>query len=303
MKKGGRIVTDTTGFFEITSGDIIEIGGRKFRVTGNEMERRFGVEDPKYWVKRVIEDATGDRKIIKLSFLETFNTKIGGVPIRCYRDPDKEGDILDLVRGRDDFMQGEVYRDSMGNNIRILDIVRGANFYVAMGDYFQIPHKVYYEKIMPGLLAKLLDAFRSIRFLHINGFRHGDIRNDHLMIENRTGNYVWIDFDYEYDAPENPFSLDLFGLGNLLIYTVGKGFHELYMIRHERELYGDFFDQIVEEDMSLLDASRFINLRKLYPYLPRMLNDILLHFSRGTDVYYEFIDEIIEDLEGFLRSL
>ncbi|MCW7752627.1 protein kinase [Desulfobotulus sp. H1] len=301
--KAGRIVTDTTGFFEITSGDIIEIGGRRFRVTGNEMERRFGVEDPKYWVKRVVEDATGARKIVKLSFLETFQTTISGVPIRCFRDPDKEGDILDLVRGRPDFMQGEVFRDSRGNNIRVLDVVRGANFYVAMGDYYSMPHRAYYEKILPGMLAKLLEACRSIRFLHMNGFRHGDIRNDHLMIEKKTGNYVWIDFDYDYDAPENPFSLDLFGLGNLLLYAVGKGFHDLYLIRHEPDIYGDFFDQITEEDMSLLDASRFVNLRKLYPYLPRMLNDILLHFSRGTTIYYEFIDEIIEDLEGFLRSL
>lgn len=299
----GRIVTDTTAIFEITSGDVIEIGGRRFRVTGNEMERRFGVEDPKYWVKRVVEDATGARKIIKLSFLETFMTTIAGVPIRCYRDPDKEGDILDLVRGRPDFMQGEVYRDSVHNNIRVLDVVRGTNFYLAMGDYFRMPHKVYYEKVLPGMLARLLEAFRSIRFLHVHGFRHGDIRNDHLMIENRTGHYVWIDFDYEYDAPENPFSLDLFGLGNILLYAVGKGFHELYNIRHETDLYGDFYTQIEEEDLSLLDASRFVNLRKLYPYLPRMLNDILLHFSRGTVIYYEFIDEILEDLEGFLRSL
>lgn len=299
----GRIVTDTSAIFEITSGDIIEIGGRRFRVTGNEMERRFGVEDPKYWVKRVVEDATGDRKIIKLSFLETFMTTIAGVPIRCYRDPDKEGDILDLVRGRPDFMQGEVFRDTMQNNIRVLDVVRGTNFYLSMGDYIHTPHKVYYERVLPGILAKLLKAFRSIRFLHLHGFRHGDIRNDHLMIENRTGNYVWIDFDYEYDAPENPFSLDLFGLGNILLYAVGKGFHELYMIRHETDIYGDFYGKIEEEDLSLLDASRLMNLRKLYPYLPRMLNDILLHFSRGAAVYYEFIDEILEDLDGFLRSL
>ena len=37
--------------------------------------------------------------------------------------------------------------------------------------------------------------------------------------------------------------------------------------------------------------------------MPVMLNDILLHFSRGAEVYYEFAEEIIEDLNRCLHSV
>jgi hypothetical protein len=92
-------------------------------------------------------------------------------------------------------------------------------------------------------------------------------------------------------------------MGNIILYAVGKGFHNLYMIKNDTFTYGDFFEKVEEGDFSLLDRSRFVNLRKLYPYIPRMLNDILLHFSKGTPIYYEFIDEILESLKGYLRSL
>jgi len=200
-------------------------------------------------------------------------------------------------------MQGEVFWDSENNNIRVLDIVRGANFFVYMEQYERMPHEKYFFEVLPGILEKLLEAFEAIRHLHINGFKHGDIRNDHIVVERKTGNFVWIDFDYDYDSPENPFSLDLFGMGNIILYAVGKGFHNLYMIRHDTYTYGDFIKSVEEGDFSLLDASRFVNLRKLYPYIPRMLNDILLHFSKGSPIYYEFIDEILESLRGYLKSL
>jgi len=46
----------------------------------------------------------------------------------------------------------------------------------------------------------------------------------------------------------------------------------------------------------MLDKWRLVNLRKLYPFIPPLLNDILLHFSRGAELYYEFSEELIEDL-------
>jgi hypothetical protein len=39
-----------------------------------------------------------------------------------------------------------------------------------------------------------------------------------------------------------------------------------------------------------------MNLRKIFPYIPEMLNNILLHFSAGAKVFYETVDEIIWDL-------
>jgi hypothetical protein len=291
-----RPVSDTTDFFSIDCGDEIQVGDRVFRITGHEWERRFGIEDPKFWVKRALDKATGERKIIKLAFFETFETTLGGVKIRCYRDPDKEAAILDMMKGNPCFMQGQSFRDEKGNNVRVLDIVRGSNFFVSI-NALDMDHRTYFDRVLPDVLRRLRGSFEAIRLLHRSGFRHGDIRNDHIIVDGGTGNYVWIDFDYDYHAPENPFSLDLFGLGNILLYAAGKGFHDFFMIKSDTGRYGDLIRRIDGDDFSILDKSRLLNLKKLYPYIPDSLNNILMHFSKAADVYYERIDEIIEDLE------
>jgi serine/threonine protein kinase len=297
-----RLFTDTTDFTSIEFGDEIVIGDSRYSVTGVERERRFGLEDPKFWVKRAVNVETGERKIIKLSFFESFYTSFGGVKIRCFRDPEKEAEILKLVKGHPFFMQGDSYYDEMGNNIRVLDIVRGHNFFLYM-DGIRMPHQKYFQTALPEILKKLIEAFAAIKFIHRNGFRHGDIRSDHLMVNQKTGTYVWIDFDYDYTAHENPFGLDIFGLGNILAYAVGKGYHNHYMIRNDPYTYGDLKTRITEEDFSIIHKNRLLNLQKLYPYIPRMLNDIILHFSAGATIYYEVVDELLEDLNGYLRSL
>ena len=45
---GKQVFTDTSDFFSIDAGDEIEAGGKRYRVTGYERERRFGIEDPKH---------------------------------------------------------------------------------------------------------------------------------------------------------------------------------------------------------------------------------------------------------------
>lgn len=168
---------------------------------------------------------------------------------------------------------------------------------------FKLDHETYFRTILPGILKKVVESFEAIRFLHVNGFKHGDIRNDHIIVEGATENYVWIDFDYDYETGENPFALDIFGLGNILIYAVGKGFHEIFTIDSDKSTYGDLIDRLEPGDFSLLDRRRFINLRKLYSYIPKPLNDILMHFSKGADVYYESVSEIIKDLNICLYSV
>lgn len=294
-----HIYKDTSNIFSIDRGDIIEVSNRRYIVTGNERERRFGVDDPKFWVKRVRDQETGVRKIIKLSFYETFDTVLGGVRIKRFRNPDKEGAILQLVKDHPSFMQGTVHRDSKGNNIRILDIVWGKNFFVYI-DELEVDHEKYFFTELPEILKKIVKCCEAIRFLHINGFRHGDIRNDHIIIERDTGEYVWIDFDYDYDGGENPFGLDIFGLGNIMLYAIGKGFHHFHSIKNSDLEYASLQGNLNPEDFSILDKGRFINLRKLYPYIPTILNDILAHFSRGSEVFYESVEEIVEDIN---RSL
>lgn len=297
-----RVFTDTTEFCSIDCGDIIQVGEKRYRVTGHERERRFGVDDPKFWVKRVVDTLTGEKKIAKLSFFETFDTNLGGVKIKCFRNPDKEAGILSLVTGHPHFMQGTSHRDSKNNNIRILDIVSGLNFFVYL-DSLAMSYESYFYGVLPDILRKLAKAFDAIRFLHVQGFKHGDIRNDHLIVERESGDYVWIDFDFDYEAEENPYSLDLFGLGNILLYTIGKGFHNLYAIRNDRATYGDLMERLEPGDFSILDKWRLMNLRKLYPFIPPILNNILLHFSRGAELSYELSEELIEDLNSCIYSV
>ena len=191
--------------------------------------------------------------------------------------------------------------DIKGNNIRIIDKIQGKSFFDYI-DSLGIEHETYFNTALPGILRKLVTAFEAIRFLHSHGFKHGDLRNDHILIEHDTGNYVWIDFDYDYGISENPFSLDLFGLGNILTYAVGKGFHYSHTIKTNAFYYKDLIDHLEQCDFSILKKGRLMNLQKLYPYIPTSLNDILMHFSIGSDVYYEHADELIEDLNRYLYS-
>jgi hypothetical protein len=297
-----RQFTDTTDFFAIDYGDEILVGGKRYIVKGFARETRFGLEDPKFWVKRVVDSATGERKFIKLTFFESFETSIGSVKIRCFRNPSKEGKILELVKDHPSFMHGDAHLDAKGNVVRILNAVRGPNFLNYM-DRYKMKYEDYFQQVLPGILKKLVEAFEAIRFLHVNGFKHGDIRNDHIIVNRDRGNYVWIDFDYDYEATENPFGLDIFGLGNILIYAIGKGFHNLQMISNDERIYGNLIDRIEPEDFSMLEKWRFINLRKLYPTIPKMLNDILMHFSQGAHIYYEEVEELNEDLNRCLYSI
>ncbi len=296
-----KVVMDTTDFSSIDRGDKICVGGKTYEVFGHARELRFGMEDPKFWVKRAIDIETQEKKIIKLAFFESFITRLAGVEIRCFRSPEKEGKILKLVNGQAHFMQGEAFKDVEGNNVRVLDVIRGPSFLSYIGSV-RMKYDVYFNTVLPGILQKLVRAFEAIRFLHVNGFRHGDVRNDHIIVEGHSGNYIWIDFDYDFEATENPFSLDIFGLGNILIYAIGKGFHNYFMIKNDQRKYGDLINNIKPDDFSLLDKRRLVNLKKLYPMIPRTLNNILMHFSRGAEVYYELVDEIIEDLNRSLQA-
>ncbi|MFC1890047.1 protein kinase [Thermodesulfobacteriota bacterium] len=295
-----RLFTDTTNFISIDCGDEILINGKRYKITGHEREGRFGMTDPKFWVKRALDPDTGEKKIIKLAFFESFEISIGGVKINRFRSPEKEARILETVRGHSNFMQGESFQDSVGNNIRILDIVRGPNFFTYINT-LEMDHEAYFNTTLPGILKKLIKLFEAIRFLHFHGHRHGDIRNDHIIVEQESGNYVWIDFDYEFVTMENPFGLDVFGLGNILLYAISMGFHDFHTIKSETKIYDDLKDRLVPEDFSILNQWRLMNIRKLYPYVPTALNDILLHFSKGSDIFYETVEEVIEDLNRCLH--
>ena len=74
-----NIFDDTSEFMSIDAGDILRLSGNDYFVLGHAREGRFGIdEQPKYWVKTSIDLTTGAKKIIKMVFHETFNSRIGG---------------------------------------------------------------------------------------------------------------------------------------------------------------------------------------------------------------------------------
>jgi hypothetical protein len=288
-----RVVTDTTDFFAVERDDVLLLAGAPFWIRGYEREGRFGLdEEPKYWVRRAIDLSDGATKVIKLEFHEEFDTEIGGVAIRRFRSPRKEARILDVVRGHPHFMQGRWSPDAAGNNVRVLEFIRGQRYDQVISG-LDGDHHEYFHRHFPGVLAEFVDLVRAIRFLHERGEKHGDIRRDHVIRDRDRGVNRWIDFDYDYVQGESLFSFDLQGLGNLLIFLVGRGDVLLPELRRERpELYG----ALAREDLSITFGNRVANLRKVYPYVPESLNRVLLHFSEGANLFYDAADQLLEDL-------
>ena len=57
-----------------------------------------------------------------------------------------------------------------------------------------------------------------------------------------------------------------------------------------------------EDDALVFFRHRLANVRKLYPYVPQELNDVLMRFSRSTTRFYDNLDAITGDLRQILDS-
>jgi tRNA A-37 threonylcarbamoyl transferase component Bud32 len=291
-----QIVTDTSEFMSIQTGDLLELDGHFYLIRGEEIEGRFGLDgEPKFWVKKAIDLESGQAKVIKLVFHESFLMRLGELQIRCFRSPHKESRILDKVRDHPHFMQGFTIRDQVGNPVRIIDKIQGTRYYDFIND-LDMDHEQYFHEIFPLVFKNIVTCIDAIHELHKNGEVHGDIRNDHVIIERGSSVYKWIDFDYTYEWAENPYGVDLFGLGNVLLFTVGKGFFNVTEVAKKGGLWEKVLSQLTIDDMSLFFSHRIINLKKLFPYIPQGLNEVLMHFSKGAEVFYEKTSELLDDL-------
>ncbi len=295
VHKYGRVVTDTTQFMSIDAGDVIAVGNRHYLVHRDAVERGFSYKDTKYWVKKCKELETGDPKLLKLVFHESFHLKYGCVKIKCYRSPRKEGRMLDLVRGDLRYMQGRTARDTAGNRIRIIDIISGKRIDHIVAS-IKTDHATYFREHFPAIFHKFISSCEAINNLHEHGEMHGDINLDHLMKEYDTDKLRWIDFDYAYEASANPFALDLFGLGRLLACITGKW---IYTLPTLREL-GIAIDTNTLNigDFSCVHKNEIMNIKKIFPYIPEKLNQVLLHFSESAEVGYDSVKELVEDLRA-----
>jgi serine/threonine protein kinase len=299
IPKRFRIITDTTDFYRVDYDDVAIFEDRPYLIRNVEKEGRFGIdEQPKFWVKRAIDLITGETKIIKLVFWERFTAKVGGISFECFRSPKKEARILELVKGHPNFMQGFSVEDSVGNLIRIIDYIKGKTLSDIV---FSIKksHEEYFHDDLPSLLKSYAEIIDAVRFLHNHGEKHGDIRRDHILKDSKTGDYKWIDFDFNYYHGENKFGYDLFGLGNILIFLVGGGDVTIQGLADRP----DILDLINENDTNIVFHNRVANLKKVYPYIPDELNYMLLHFSNGANVFYESTDELFSDMQKAINKI
>jgi serine/threonine protein kinase len=295
-----QIHTDTTDFFRVDYGDVVVLDGNPYLVRHNAKEGRFGIDDDvKYWVKRAIDLKNGNPKILKLVFYEKFTSHIGNIAFECFRSPRKEARILNLVAGHKNFMHGSAVRDQAENLIRVLDFIQGQSLY----DYVEglgLDHRTYFYDRFPVILNNFIECIEAIRFLHENGEKHGDIRRDHILIDRHSGRYRWIDFDFNYRHRENIYGYDLFGLGNVLVFLVGMGDVLLPGLKKRNP---HVLDTLTEKDLNIVFNNRVANLKKIYPYIPKSLNRILMHFSKGTNWFYETTLQLLDDLKAFQTSI
>lgn len=294
FKHNYKIFTDTTDFCKFDYGDIVVLNGVPFLVGSNEREGRFGIDDqPKLWVKRAINLENGEKKILKFVFEETFVSQVGAIHFNCFRSAKKEARVLELVRGHPNFMQGSWVEDGVGNVVRILDIVKGKPWSDEILT-LSCGHEQYYFDHFATALDSLIELTAAIALLHDHGEKHGDIRRDHILQNRQSGVCTWIDFDYDYQHRDNYFGYDLFGLGNLLIFLVGKGdiiFGEL------RQSHPEALPDLNRGDMNIMFPNRVANLQKIYPYIAHYLNKLLLVFAHDSEDYFDNTHEFLECLQ------
>lgn len=303
QRRRPRLWSDTSDFVNIDYGDVIHVDNRYLLVVGYTREGRFGVdEQPKQWVPKVYDLESEERNIAKLVFHETYTIRLGGLEVTCYRSPEKEARVIELTRGNHSFMQGYATLDDAGNLVRILDIVSGQRL---DKEVFKLgeSHLDYFENHLPHLLRRFLVSVEGIAMLHANGLKHGDIRRDHIFVDRHDGHFVWIDFDYDFYLPERPYAMDLFGLGNVLLFLVGQQNFRLGDIQKNPAFGEKIFARLDEGDLALVARDRIFNLKKIYPYIPDLLNDILLFFSAGTEVMYDTVEEFHRDLQRAVERI
>jgi hypothetical protein len=289
-----KVITDTSDFFKVDYGDVVILGDRPYLIRNYEKEGRFTVdEQPKFWVRRAIDLIDGGLKIIKMVFYEHFKSKIGDIIFECVRSPKKEARILNLVKGHPNFMQGFSVKDSKENIVRIVDFIYGKTL---LDHIFELNknHEEYFFKHLPSLLDEYIELVEAIKFLHDNNEKHGDIRKDHIIKNKETGKFVWIDFDFNYWHKESMFGYDLFGLGNVLAFIVGGNDVTLQMIKQKDP---DLLGKINPEDLNIIFNNRVMNLKKVFPYIPDSLNNILIHFTSKAYVFYDKTEQLLTDLK------
>ena len=289
-----KILRDTTDFFRVDYGDVVMLNEKPYLIRQNAREGRFGLDDEvKHWVKRAVDLQEGTYKIIKLVYYEKFKSHIAGIKFDFFRSPKKEARILDLVAGHPNFMHGFSVKDEKGNIVRVINLIHGRPLSKFI-ESLDLDHYTYFKEVFPDIFSNFIVCVRAIEFLHKNGEKHGDIRRDHIFLDSGKNRYRWIDFDFNYRHRENIYGYDLFGLGNILLFLVGKGDVLLFDLKNQ---HSPLLNSLKDDDLNIVFHNRVANIKKIYPYIPESLNLVLMHFSKGANWFYENTTQMLEDLE------
>jgi hypothetical protein len=136
--------------------------------------------------------------------------------------------------------------------------------------------------------------------LHDNDLSHGDIRNDHILIEDGTSEFRWIDFDLCQDVMFDPYgtftAFDVWSFGNVLQFVIGMGLNTFRDIRSSGRFPTEIITRLKTTDASAFYHYRLMNLKKIYPYISERLNTVLMRFSMGAEDYYWTATELRKDL-------
>jgi len=79
----------------------------------------------------------------------------------------------------------------------------------------------------------------------------------------------------------------------VLIYLVGKGDVLLADLRSRDP---ELLSRLTDGDMNIVFHNRLANLKKVFAYIPDSLNQVLMHFSRGANWFYEETPQLLQDL-------
>lgn len=288
-----EVLVDSSNYMRVEGGKVLRLGDGDYFIRGDAKEGRFGIDDqPKYWVKYAVDLEDGAEKIIKLVFHEQISTTVADINLRLRRNPYKESAFLELVRGDGRFMQGVTLEDVAGNPIRVIDRIPGKSLFKHMAT-FTMGHQQYFHEVLPGLMQQVIDCIEALAEVHRRGHHHGDIRNDHILIHKDTGDFSWIDFDYEVNFAD----YDVWSMGNVLVYTIGQGHHTVHEVRRNPERFPGLDGPLSKDDSMLLFPHRVANLRKLFPWIPQEVSRILMRFSAGSLDFYDDLDEQVRDLK------
>ncbi|MBI5478656.1 MAG: hypothetical protein HY906_07375 [Deltaproteobacteria bacterium] len=296
-----RTFTDSSNYCALVGGDVLRLGGREYFILGDMTEGRFGLdEQPKPWVKRAVDLGSGGDRILKLVFEEHFSARIGPIKIRCTRSATKESQVLTAVRGHPSFMQGTTELDDLGQPVRVIEFITGPSLYHTILN-LDMSHAQYAEEVLPGVFRGMLEAFAALAVLGAARLQHGDIRNDHLLVEPATGRFCWIDFDLNVNFSD----FDLWSLGNVLGFVAGKGIVTFRGLAEDPAVGPALLAGLDRGDASVFFPYRVMNLHKVYPYLPAGLGRVLGHFSLGGDVtrFYRTLDELVDELRAVEAEL